>query len=77
MVEKQEIIDNWKKKLGRKFYRSDQQAILRLALYEWGWDRYFHELIQLLASNNLLVETQKFIPIQIKKWIEDEEYGEE
>lgn len=57
-------IKNIKSKMGRRFYTRPNQAKLRLLLNEWYWNQYFRDIIQLLASNNLLLETEKNIPIQ-------------
>lgn len=63
MVDKKKKIVSWQLEHGRKFYRRDQRAIMKLELYSWGWDVYFQEVIQLLAKNNLLIETEKTIPV--------------
>ncbi len=71
---KEKKIQEWKNEYGRKFYRKDIQAVMKLDLYQWGWEAYFQKVIQLLASHNLLFETEKYVPIRIKERMVDEEY---
>lgn len=77
MEEKNQKIQDWKKEYGRKFYRKDIQAVMKLDLYQWGWEAYFQKVIQLLASHNLLFETEKYVPIRIKERMADDVYEEQ
>ena len=53
-----------KRRMGRNFYGNSEQARFKLRQSEWYWNKYFEEIIQLLADNKLLVETEKTIPVK-------------
>ena len=53
-----------KKRLGRNFYGNSEQARFKLKQSEWYWNEYFEMIIQLLANNGLLFDTEKTIPIK-------------
>jgi len=71
-IEKKEMIKYKKHKLGRHFYGNAEQAKFKLELSEWYWSAYFERIIQLLASNGLLFDTEKTIPIKEIGRVKDE-----
>ena len=75
-VERIEKINKEKEKHGRYYLRNSVQAKLRLEIARWYWERYFQKLIQLLARENLLLETQKVVKLRMKKPMR-ETYGNE
>lgn len=77
MVKKAKKVEGWQDEYSRKFYRKDYQARMKLELYSWGWEAYFQKVIQLLASHNLLFETEKIIKIKAVGATEDEGKSEE
>ena len=66
-VGKYKIIRKMKRKLGVDFYGNKEQVELKIQVRKWYWETLFTRLIQLLADNNLLFETEKVTPIKIKK----------
>ena len=63
--EKKRLIQQEKQRAGRKFYANAYQAKFKIRLDEVYWNSYFECIIQLLADNNLLMETEKTIPVKI------------
>ena len=63
-IEQQKNIKLKKKRLGRSFYGNAEQAKLKLEISEWYWEEYFERLIQLLANNGLLFDTEKRISVK-------------
>ena len=58
---------------GLKLFYHANQAKLKIMVNEWYWNTYYERILQLLASNNLLFDTEKKIPV-----IQDtKEYDEE
>lgn len=70
-IEKKERRVKREKELGSDFYGNAEQALFKIEQSEWYWNAYFKKIIQLLASHNLLMETEKYIPIREKKQIEE------
>lgn len=66
-IERKKQVRKKQDELGKKIFQRATQAKLRIWLHQWYWDEYFKKIIQLLAENNLLLETQKYIPIREKK----------
>lgn len=63
LLEREKKVEFEKKKLGRQFYGRANHARFMLRLEQWYWDSYFDCLLQLLADHNLLVDTEKTIPV--------------
>ena len=62
-------------KHGKKIYYHANQAKLKIQVNEWYWNTYYESILQLLASHNLLFDTEKKIPvIKDNKKYDDEEY---
>lgn len=62
----QEYINSLQNRQGRFYYARANIAKLKLFMDQWYYERYFEELIQLLAEHNLLLEHERYIPIRIK-----------
>ena len=62
--ERIEYLNIEKEKLGNKFYSNANQAKLKLKMSKWYWERYYVEIIRLLAKENLLLETEKKISVR-------------
>jgi len=67
----QEYINTLYHKSGRTYYKKATIAKLRLFMDQWYYERYFEELIQLLATHNLLLEHERYIPIREKSMLTD------
>jgi len=79
-TEGQEYIDTLRKNMGRdEYYKNAHIAKLKLFMDQWYYERYFEDLIQLLAEHNLLLEHERYVPIRIKRPLEDirDDYTEE
>lgn len=63
-VEKKQRRIDRANEMGRRFYRRDVQAKFKIEQNEWYWRKYFKDIIQLLADNNLLMDTGKDIPVK-------------
>jgi len=50
-------------KMGRRFMKRAIRVKFKLQQEKWYWNAYFEKIIQLLGNNNLLLETQKKIPV--------------
>ena len=72
-LERTKKLNFFKQKYGRQIYRRKNRMQVRLYLEDWYWNEYFSSLIQLLASENLLFETEKVIPLRIGQTSEDTE----
>lgn len=46
------------------FYRKSYQAKLKLRLHRWYYTTLFQRILQILASENLLLETEKLISVK-------------
>jgi hypothetical protein len=60
--ENEELIKKTRDKHGKNFKGRPFQAKFRLTLNRRYYERLFEEIIQLLADNNLLFDTEKSIP---------------
>ena len=61
-IDKQKVINHYKRKYGRDFYGNKEQIDLKLDVRTWYWNTFFDELIQLLAEHNLLLDQERTIP---------------
>lgn len=57
-----------------KFYKTSYQHKLKLKLHKWYYTTLFQRILQILASENLLLETEKLISV---KTTGDEEHLDE
>lgn len=78
--EGQEYIHRLRENQGRdEYYKNAHLAKLKLFIDQWYYERYFEDLIQLLAEHNLLLEHERYVPIRIKRPLRDiqDDYIEE
>lgn len=71
-IQRQERRNQAKRRHGRDFYGNAFQAKFKIAEEDWYWNMRFEMVIQLLASENLLLETERVIPLRIKKPLDRE-----
>jgi len=64
-VEREKQYDDEKENIDRwMFYRRSYQAKLKLRLHKWYYRTLFQRILQILASENLLLETEKLISVK-------------
>lgn len=66
-----------KEKLGKNFYKRANKGKFNIKRANIYWETLFDELYQLLAENKLLVETQRVIPLRVKKLEQVDDYEPE
>jgi len=63
-IEKKLYIQHIKTKLGRDFYGASEQAKFKIRLNRWTWNTYYEKIIQLLATNGLLMDIERIISVR-------------
>lgn len=63
VYEKKRFIDHQNNLYGIKLRFHANQAKLKIKTMEWFWNTYYENILQLLASHNLLFDTEKRIPV--------------
>ena len=62
----QEYINKLQKIMGRsEYYKNAHIAKLKIFMDQWYYEQLFEGIIQLLAEHNLLLETERLIPLRI------------
>ena len=56
-----------------KFYKTSYQHKLKLRLHRWYYTTLFQRILQILASENLLLETEKLISVKAIEKIDEDE----
>ena len=58
-----EYVETQRMLLGRKLMYHANQAKLKIKANEWYWNHYYEAILQILASHNLLFDTERRISV--------------
>ena len=65
--EEEETVERW------MFYRKSYQAKFKLKLHKWYYTELFRRILQILASEGLLMDIEKFISVKTTEEQDEEE----